>query len=234
MISSPSITCGWNLSPLSFFKVSLQFFYLVFLLFVHYQHDQNAKNDGTCAYDHRNPNRRRNSRTCHYLHRFQDKRLSIGTVVVIRVELPITTPRYVSMKSYHFCFRTLIELASKSSFLRKHQTSVLNGVFWYTHKERSFCDDNFLYVTQWNPSIKLFHDESRVNSVREHSQNFLSNNHDNVFNGMNFLDRHLEFEVPQEVNFLFFCIVDEFGNDILPHVTEKNEQLGLSWSWGYF
>lgn len=51
---------------------------------------------------------------------------------------------------------------------------------------------------------------------------------------MNLLDRHLKFEIPQKVNLLSLNIVDKFGNDILPHVTEKNEQLGLSWSWGYF
>jgi hypothetical protein len=168
VISGPSITCGWNLSPLSFFKVSLQFFDLVFLLFVHYQHYQNTENDGSCAYNHRNPNWRRNSRACDDLHRFQDKRLRIGTVIVIRMELPITTPCRISMESYNLCFRALIKLASESSLLRKHQPSVLNGVFRYTHKERSFCNYDFLYVTQRNPSIKLFYDESWINSVRKH------------------------------------------------------------------
>jgi hypothetical protein len=83
----------------------------------------------------------------------------------------------------------------KADLLAEQQSSILDAVFCDSYEIWGLGNDDILDVTQSHPSIEFLSDQSRVNSIREHSQYLLPNDNDDILNRMNFLDLHLELKV---------------------------------------
>ena len=113
----------------------------------------------------------------------------------------------------------------KPHLLAEQQPSILDAVLCNPHEIRRLCQNNLLDIAQSHKSVELLCNQPWVNTVREHTQNLLTDHHNNVFNFVNLLNLHLELEVPQKCHFFATWIVIKLRNGILPQMPEQDKQL---------